>query len=65
MGKPLQPGKMLQYQLGQGMVEYAGALAIAAVIVAASIFIVPPSFAGFINSVYESMTTFITGQVPK
>jgi len=55
----------LRGTLGQGVVEYAGALVIAAGIIAASIIIIPPNFAGFINSVYTSMATFIESQMPK
>ena len=52
-------------QAGQGVVEYAGALVIAAGIIAAGIIIVPPNFAGFISSVYSTMSTFIISQLPK
>jgi hypothetical protein len=52
-------------RLGQGVVEYAGALVIAAGIIAAGIIIVPPNFAGFMNSVYTTMATFMEGQMPK
>jgi 4-hydroxybenzoate polyprenyltransferase len=52
-------------QAGQGVVEYAGALVIAAGIIAAGIIIVPPNFAGFISSVYNTMSTFIISQLPK
>ena len=55
----------LRGSLGQGVVEYAGALVIAAGIIAAGIIIVPPNFAGFINSVYTSMATFMESQMPK
>jgi len=52
-------------QAGQGVVEYAGALVIAAGIIAAGIIIVPPNFAGFISSIYNTMSTFIISQLPK
>ena len=49
---------------GQGVVEYAGALVIAAIIVAAGIIVVPPNFAALINTIYETMASFMGGQLP-
>lgn len=48
----------------QGVVEYAGALVIAAGIIAAGIIVVPPNFASFMNTVYTTMATYIAGQMP-
>ena len=64
-GKRTTIQKMRRSSTGQAVVEYAGALVIAAGIIAASIIIVPPSFAGFIDSVYTSMTTYLMAQMPK
>jgi hypothetical protein len=50
--------------MGQGVVEYAGALVIAAGIIAAGIIIVPPNFASFMNSVYSTMSTYLMGKMP-
>jgi hypothetical protein len=50
--------------MGQGVVEYAGALVIAAGIIAAAIIIVPPNFASFISSVYSTMSTYMMGKIP-
>jgi hypothetical protein len=49
---------------GQGVVEYAGALVIASIIVAAGIIVVPPNFAALINTIYTSMASFLSGQLP-
>lgn len=49
---------------GQGVVEYAGALIIAAIIVAAGIVIVPPNFAGLISTIYSTMETFFQTHLP-
>lgn len=65
LGKRIRRNKTRLGRVGQGVVEYAGALVVAAGIIAASIFIVPPAFAGFMNSVYVSMNTFMMGQMPK
>lgn len=65
LGKRIRRNKARFSRVGQGVIEYAGALVVAASIIAASIFIVPPAFAGFMNSVYVSMTAYIAGQVPK
>lgn len=49
---------------GQGVIEYAGALVIASTIVAASLIIVPPNFAGLFNTICEAMSAFFSGQLP-
>jgi hypothetical protein len=49
---------------GQGVVEYAGALVIAVMIVAAGIIIVPPNFAALINTICTNMASFLAGQLP-
>jgi len=49
---------------GQGVVEYAGSLVIAAIIVAAGLIIVPPNFSAMINTIYSTMASFLGGQLP-
>lgn len=46
------------------MVEYAGSLVIAAIIVAAGLIIVPPNFSAMINTIYSTMASFLGGQLP-
>lgn len=62
-GKCFQVKKTMQPK-GQGVIEYAGALVIAAMIVAAGIIIVPPNFAALISTIYTSMSSFLSGQLP-
>ena len=58
-------GKQKQKKFkGQGVIEYAGALVVAAIIVAAGIIVVPPNFAALIDTIYTTMATFLTGQMP-
>lgn len=61
-GKPKQMKRPAMR--GQGVVEYAGSLVIAAIIVAAGIVIVPPNFAAMVNTIYSTMSGFLTGQLP-
>jgi hypothetical protein len=58
------PNEKAMQPKGQGVVEYAGALVIAAMIVAAGIIVVPPNFAALINTIYTSMSSFLSGQLP-
>lgn len=48
---------------GQGVIEYAGALVIAAVIIAAGIIVVPPGFANMMNTIYSSVGDYLNGEV--
>lgn len=61
-GKPPHQAKR-QSSPGQGVIEYAGALVIAAVIIAAGIVVVPPGFANMMNTIYTSVGEFLNGEV--
>lgn len=56
-------GKLRRTKRGQGVIEYSGALVIAAVIVSAGLVIVPPSFAGLVNMILSSMGEYLTSQL--
>lgn len=49
---------------GQGVIEYAGALVIAAVIVAMGITVLPPQIAGMLQEIQAQMLEFLLNQVP-
>jgi hypothetical protein len=49
---------------GQGVVEYAGALVIAAVIVAMGITVLPPNLAGMLQNLQASMLEFLLTKIP-
>lgn len=51
-------------QQGQGVIEYAGALVIAAIIVSAGIIIIPPGFSALINTIYRAVTAFMGTYLP-
>lgn len=52
--------KRVSAHKGQGVIEYSGALVIAATVVAAGIFIVPPAFASLFETITESVNTYFT-----
>jgi hypothetical protein len=56
-------GKLRRPKRGQGVIEYSGALVIAAVIVAAGLIIVPPNFAGMVNMILSTMGEYLTSQL--
>lgn len=56
-------GKLKRNKKGQGVIEYSGALVIAAVIVSAGLVIVPPNFAGLINMIFSSMGEYLIGNM--
>ncbi|HEY9745041.1 MAG TPA: hypothetical protein V6C99_02355 [Oculatellaceae cyanobacterium] len=49
---------------GQGVIEYAGALILAAIIVAMCITVLPPNVAAIINNLTSSIFQFFLEQVP-
>lgn len=49
---------------GQGVVEYAGALVIAAIVVGAIIAVGPSGIEGIFNSILSSVSSFLTGALP-
>jgi hypothetical protein len=49
-----------QCQRGQGIVEYAGAIVVAATVIVASILVAPPSFNGMFNNVMDNVGETIT-----
>ena len=50
---------------GQGVIEYAGALVIAAVLVAAVLAIGPTGIKTLFTNILNSVQTYMTGQLPK
>ncbi len=50
---------------GQGVIEYAGALVVAAVMVAAVLAIGPSGIKTLFSSMLSSIQTYLTGQLPK
>jgi hypothetical protein len=49
---------------GQGVIEYAGALVLAAVIVAMGITVLPPRVAGMLQEIQSQMLEFLLSQIP-
>ena len=49
---------------GQGVIEYAGALVIAAVLVAAVLAIGPTGISNLFTDILNSVQTYFTGQLP-
>jgi len=49
---------------GQGVVEYAGALVVAAAIVGAAMFIVPREIAGMVSDTGASILAFLLARLP-
>ncbi len=56
--------KNMKKNKGQGVIEYAGALVIAAVLVAAVLAIGPGAIGTLFQTIMDSVTTFFTGQLP-
>ena len=52
-------------QTGQGVIEYAGALVVAAVMVAAVLAIGPKGITTLFTNILNSVQTYMTGQLPK
>lgn len=50
---------------GQGVIEYAGALVIAAVLVAAVINVGPKAVEGLFTNILDSVQTFFTAKLPQ
>jgi Flp pilus assembly pilin Flp len=50
---------------GQGVIEYAGALVVAAVMVAAVLAIGPTGIKTLFTNILTSVQTYMTGQLPK
>jgi Flp pilus assembly pilin Flp len=55
---------MLKKQKGQGVIEYAGALVIAAVLVAAVLAIGPGQINTTFTSIMGKVNTYFTGKLP-
>jgi Flp pilus assembly pilin Flp len=51
-------------QKGQGVIEYAGALVIAAVLVAAVLAIGPTGITNLFTDILDSVQSYFTGQLP-
>lgn len=49
---------------GQGVIEYAGALVIAAVLVAAVLAVGPTGISNLFTDILNSVQTYFTGQLP-
>lgn len=49
---------------GQGVVEYAGAIVIAAVLVSLAVFVVPTEVAGLVNSIMNTAINFFMSYLP-
>lgn len=54
----------MRKQKGQGVIEYAGALVIAAVLVAAVLAIGPDGIGALFQQIMDSVQSFFTGQLP-
>lgn len=64
-------GMMVRYEMlksrkqkGQGVIEYAGALVIAAVLVAAVLAVGPTGITNLFTNILNSVQTFFTGKLP-
>ena len=53
-----------QAKKGQGVVEYAGALVVAAIVVGAIIAVGPAGIENIFNTILESVSTFLTDSLP-
>lgn len=56
--------KAMKKQKGQGVIEYAGALVIAAVLVAAVLAIGPDGIETLFTDIMTSVQTYFTGELP-
>jgi hypothetical protein len=56
--------RKLKRAQGQGVIEYSGALVIAAVLVSAGLVIVPPNFSALINTICTTMGNYLASQLP-
>ena len=61
---PKQLPKKLTAQKGQGVIEYAGALVIAAVLVAAVLAVGPGQITTTFTSIMGKVNTYFTGKLP-
>jgi hypothetical protein len=64
MTKRIQAFLNKQAQKGQGVIEYAGALVIAAVLVAAVLAIGPTGITNLFTDIMNSVQSYFTGQLP-
>ncbi|HEY9685738.1 MAG TPA: hypothetical protein V6C52_02070 [Coleofasciculaceae cyanobacterium] len=55
---------MTKKQKGQGVIEYAGALVIAAVLVAAVLAVGPSGISTLFNDILNAVQSYFTGQLP-
>ncbi len=56
--------KLLKAKKGQGVIEYAGALVIAAVLVAAVLALGPNAMTGLFTQILDAVQSYFTGQLP-
>lgn len=56
-------GKRQRVGHGQSVIEYAGALVIAAAVVLTGLVIVPPNFAGLMSLTFSSVGNFLAGLI--
>jgi hypothetical protein len=49
---------------GQGVVEYAGALIIAVILITTSMVVIPPNFAEMMNTICTTVASFLISQLP-
>lgn len=56
--------KLLKKSKGQGVIEYAGALVIAAALVAAVITVGPSGISTLFGDILNSVQSYFTGQLP-
>ena len=64
MMKRIQELLAKKAQKGQGVIEYAGALVIAAVLVAAVLAIGPTGITNLFTDILNSVQSYFTGQLP-
>ncbi len=50
---------------GQGVVEYAGAIVIAVIVVSGGLVVVPPAFSAMFSTIDTSVQAFLTNAMPK
>lgn len=65
MSERFWPGKLKRgASRGQGVIEYAGALVIAAVLVSFAIFVVPEEVASLVNTIVNSAMSYFMSALP-
>ena len=59
-----QPFEKRSRALGQGVIEYSGALVIAAVVVAMGLTILPPNIASYVHNIQAGILQFLLSKIP-